>query len=121
MPGKRMNPNNLSDSGELIIWSMMIGTGLITFAIRFAPIALLSRLELPDWLKRALRYVPPAVMTAIITPTLFFTGGAPTISLDYPRLSAAIFAVLIAWRTRSTLWTVVWGMLVLWGLQALMR
>jgi branched-subunit amino acid transport protein len=114
-----MNPGNTSVSAEFIIWSMMIGIGLLTFAIRFAPIALLSRLELPDWLRRALRYVPPAVMTAIITPTLFFANGAPTITLDYPRLAAAAFAALIAWRTRSTLWTVALGMLALWGLQGL--
>lgn len=116
-----MNPASPDVPAELIIWSMMIGIGLLTFAIRFAPIALLARLELPDWLKRALRYVPPAVMTAIITPSLFFAGGAPTITLDTPRLAAAIFAALIAWRTRSTLWTVVFGMLALWGLQALTR
>ena len=106
---------------ELIVWSMMIAIGLATFAIRFAPIALLARLELPDWLKRALRYVPPAVMTAIITPSLFFAGGTPTIVFDFPRLAAAGCAALIAWRTRSTLWTVVLGMLALWGLQALAR
>ncbi len=116
-----MNPADAGASAELVIWSMMIGIGLLTFAIRFAPIALLSRLELPDWLKRALRYVPPAVMSAIITPALFFAGGAPTITPDSPRLAAAAFAALIAWRTRSTLWTIVLGMLALWGLQALMR
>ncbi len=116
-----MNPASIGTSSELIIWSMIIGAGLVTFAIRFGPIALLSRLELPEWLKRALRYVPPAVMTAIITPSLFFAGGAPTIALDLPRLAAAIFAVLIAWKTRSTLWTVVLGMLAFWALQALNR
>jgi branched-subunit amino acid transport protein len=116
-----MNAASSGASSELIIWMMTIGIALATFAIRFTPIALLSRLELPDWLKRALRYVPPAVMTAIITSALFFVSGAPTIAVDPPRLSAAAFAALVAWRTRSTLWTVVFGMLALWGLQALTR
>ncbi|MER2516800.1 MAG: AzlD domain-containing protein, partial [Candidatus Accumulibacter phosphatis] len=53
-------------AGELFVWSMIIGIGVATFLIRFAPIALLARLELPAWLTRALRYVPPAVMAAII-------------------------------------------------------
>jgi branched-subunit amino acid transport protein len=116
-----MNAASSGASSELIIWMMTIGIALATFAIRFAPIALLSRLELPDWLKSALRYVPPAVMTAIVTSSLFFVSGAPTIAVDPPRLLAATFAALVAWRTRSTLWTVVFGMLALWGLQALMR
>jgi len=104
-----------------MIWAMILGIGLVTFLIRFVPIALLARLQLPGWLKRTLVYVPPAVMTAIIAPALFFVGGAPTIALDAPRLGAATVAVLLAWRTRSVLWTVVLGMLVLWGLQALTR
>lgn len=101
----------------LLAWAMMIGIGLTTFAIRFVPIALLARLDLPEWLKSALRFVPPAVMTAIVTPALFFAGGAPNIAADWPRLAAASLAAVVAWRTRSTLWTVVLGMLALWGLQ----
>ena len=116
-----MNAANSGTSAEFIIWTMTIGIALATFAIRFAPIALFSRLELPDWLKRALRYVPPAVMTAIITSSLFFAGGAPTIAIEPPRLTAAVFAALVAWRTRSMLWTIASGMLALWGLQALTR
>lgn len=115
---------NIFDSGAphgLLIWSVMIAIGLATFLIRLAPIALLSHLELPDWLKRALRYVPPAVMTAIITPALFFVGSAPTMGPDAPRLAAAALAAIVAWRTRSTLWTVVLGMLGLWTLQAILR
>jgi branched-subunit amino acid transport protein len=106
---------------SLTIWVIIFSVGLVTFVIRFLPIALLSRLALPEWLKKALVYVPPAAMTAIIAPALFFAGGAPTIALDAPRLGAAIFAALLAWRTRSVLWTVVLGMVALWGLQALAR
>lgn len=114
MPDSALSPT-------AFIWAMMIGIGLTTFVIRFAPISLLSRLELPEWLKKALRFVPPAVMTAIITPALFFAGGTPNMAGDWPRLGAAAFAALIAWRTRSTLWTVVLGMLALWGLQYFSR
>ena len=107
-------------TGDWLVWSMIIGIGAATFVIRLAPIALLAHLELPRWLKQALRYVPPAVMAAIIAPPLFFAGGEPTMSPDLPRVAAATLAALIAWRTRSTLWTVVVGMLALWGLQAVL-
>lgn len=106
-------------AGELFVWSMICAIGVATFVIRFAPLALLARLELPTWLTRALRYVPPAVMAAIIAPPLFFADGTPTIEPDLARIAAATLAALVAWRTRSTLWTVVLGMLALWGLQAL--
>ncbi len=105
---------------ELTAWLLIIAIGVINFTLRFVPIALIARFELPNWLKHALLYVPPAVLTAIITPALFFPGGAPTIVLDSPRLLAAALAVLAAWKTRSALWTVILGMVALWGLQALM-
>ena len=99
---------------------MIIGIGVITFLLRFAPLALLARLELAGWLQQGLRYVPAAVMAAIIAPPLFFAVGAPNIVPDLPRMAAAALAALIAWRTRSTLSTVVLGMLALWALQALL-
>jgi branched-subunit amino acid transport protein len=108
------------DLSALLIWSMAIGAGLLTFAIRYIPIALLAKLELPGLLKRALIYVPAAVIMAIIAPALFFPGGAPNIVLDAPRLAAAALAALTAWRTHSVLWTVTAGMCTLWGLQALL-
>ena len=116
-----VNPVSTFDLSALSIWATIIAIGIVTFFIRFAPIVLLSRLELPEWLKRALRFVPPAVMTAIIVPALFFIGSTPTIGLDIPRLIAAALAALVAWKTRSTLLTVVLGMFTLWGLQALLR
>ncbi|EXI72188.1 MAG TPA: AzlD domain-containing protein [Candidatus Accumulibacter phosphatis] len=99
---------------------MIIGIGVITFLLRFAPLALLARLQLAGWLQQALRFVPAAVMAAIIAPPLFFAVGAPNIVPDLPRMAAAALAALIAWRTRSTLLTVVLGMLALWALQALL-
>jgi branched-subunit amino acid transport protein len=59
-------------------------------------------------------------MAAIIAPPLFFADGAPTIDANLPRIIAATLAAVVAWRTRSTLWTIVLGMLALWGLQALL-
>lgn len=102
-------------ASDPFVWSMIVGIGIMTFIIRFAPIALLARLELPAWLRQALPYVQPAVMAAIIAPPLFFAVGAPTIVPDLPRIAAATLAALIAWRTRSILLTVVLGMLAFWG------
>jgi len=59
------------------------------------------------------------VWAAISAPPLFFVFGAPTIAGNQPRLAVAALAEVIAWRTRSTLLTVVPGMLAWWGLQAL--
>ncbi|MEW5958423.1 MAG: AzlD domain-containing protein, partial [Chloroflexota bacterium] len=44
------------------------GMALVTFAIRYSMFALAGRVEFPARLRRALHYVPPAVLTAIIVP-----------------------------------------------------
>lgn len=53
-------------------------------------------------------------------PRLFFASGTPTIGVEWPRLAAAVFAVMIAWQTRSTFLAVLLGRSVLWALEAVL-
>jgi len=94
--------------------------GLVTFAIRLSFIALLGRVEVPPLLTRALRFVPAAVLSAIIVPELVVRDGAPDLRLGNPRLLAGLLAALVAWRTRSVLTTIAAGMAALWALLALL-
>ncbi len=102
------------------IWLILIGGGLVTYAIRLSFIFLLGRLHAPEGLQRGLRFVPPVVLTAIIIPELILPGGQLNISLGNARLLAGILAGLVAWRTRSPLLTIALGMAALLILQALL-
>lgn len=93
---------------------LLIVIGLITFAIRASSIILIGRRELPPLIKRALRFVPPAVLSAIIAPELLQPGGTLNLSLSNARLLAGVLAILVAWRTRNVILTIVAGMIVLW-------
>ena len=97
-----------------MIWVTMIAAGLLTFMMRLSFIWLFGRLELPNWLMRALSYVPVAVFCAIIFPEVLAPGGELSLAFSNPRLPAAMAAVLVAWKTRSVVWVVVVGMGVLW-------
>ncbi len=101
------------------IWLTMLFAGLLTFGLRLSFIALYGRLVFPDWVIRALRYVPPAVLSAIVFPELFLTGGELNLSLANFRLIAGVLAALVAWRTRSILWTILAGMAALALLQTI--
>lgn len=101
------------------LWLVLIAGGILTYATRLSFIFLLGRLEMPDWLKRSLRFVPPAVLSAIFVPELIFHAGKIDISLTNYRLLAGILAILIAWRTRNTLLTIVFGMVALLAIQSL--
>ncbi len=101
------------------LWLTFIAAGLLTYLTRLSFIALLGRMEMPEWLTHSLRFVPTAVLTAIIVPELVFHAGKIDLSPNNYRLIAGLLAVLIAWRTRNTLITILVGMAILLLLQAI--
>lgn len=88
--------------------------GVVTYSIRLGPILFFSQREMPDWLRRMLRYVPTAVLTAIVVPEMLFPGGELALSWMNMRLAAGAAAAFVAWRTHNVLWTIAVGMAVLW-------
>jgi branched-subunit amino acid transport protein len=99
------------------IWLVMILGGLVTFGMRFSLIYLFGRFQVPETMRRALHYVPPAVLSAIIFPELFLRDGSLDLSLGNTRLLAGLVAVLTAWFSRNTLITIIAGMATLFLLQ----
>jgi branched-subunit amino acid transport protein len=100
-------------------WLILIGMGLVTFGTRLLPIALLGRVEIPVIVQRALRFVPPAVLSAIVAPELLMPGGEFNLSLSNARLLAGVIATVVAWRTKNVLLTIAVGMIALWVLSAI--
>lgn len=98
-------------------WLTMIAVGILTFGIRLSFIVILDRWQPPDIIQRSLRFVPVAVLTAIIVPELVMPGGRVDISIGNLRLLAGIVAILVAWKTKNIVWTIIAGMGVLLGLQ----
>lgn len=96
------------------IWITLLGMGLITFAIRASFLLFSEHFTLSRRLERALKYVPAAVMAAIITPALVLPEGQIDLSITNVRLLAGIIAAIVAWRSRSILLTIVVGMAALW-------
>jgi branched-subunit amino acid transport protein len=103
------------------LWLIVIGMGLVTFGIRLVPIVLLGRIEIPLIVQRALRFVPPAVLTAIIVPELLYRNNQFDVSLSNARLLAGLIAIVVAWRTKNALMTIGVGMLALWVLSAIVQ
>ena len=106
---------------EITLWLTIIGMGIITYALRISMILLLGRIEIPLIVRRALRFVPPAVLSAIIFPEVLRPRGRFDFSAENFQLLAGILAALVAWRSRNTLLTVGSGMAALWILQWLTK
>jgi branched-subunit amino acid transport protein len=100
------------------IWIVMICVGLLTFLTRYSFIALLERWQTPPLVQRGLRFVPIAVLSAIIAPEILFRSGALTLSpLTNDRLIPGLVATLIAWKTKNVVWTILAGMGTFWLLK----
>ncbi|WP_438350824.1 AzlD domain-containing protein [Paenibacillus sp. FA6] len=96
-----------------IRWNILIiilGSALVTFIPRVLPLALLSRMNIPNGLIRWLQHIPIAVMAALIAQELFISEGR--FSLYDTRLEwlTAIPTFAVAIFTRSLLGTVLVGL-----------
>jgi branched-subunit amino acid transport protein len=101
-------------------WLIILLMGLVTYLIRLSLIGALAKIDMPPLVMRALRFVPPAVLTAIFVPEVLLPAGQMDFSLGNARLLAALVAALIAWRTKNVVLTVAAGMGALWIIQWLM-
>lgn len=99
------------------LWLVVIVAGLLTFLIRLSFISLLANWEMPPLAQRALSFVPPAVLTAIVFPELLLRDGQLAVNMDSHRLVAGVIAILVAWRFKKIMPAIVAGMAALWLLQ----
>lgn len=96
------------------LWTIILGGMLVTYLTRLSFIVFFPMERMPALLRRGLRFVPTAVLSAIILPELFSPGGTLDVSLGNHRLIAGSLAALAAWRFRNTWVTMAVGLTTIW-------
>ncbi|HRL21218.1 AzlD domain-containing protein [Alcaligenes sp. SDU_A2] len=88
----------------LVLCSLLTRTGYFMFG---------DLLPLTERMRRALRYAPVAALAAIIVPELlpWAPGDSPQLTI---KALASLIAVLVFIRTRNAVWVIVAGMLAFW-------
>lgn len=102
------------------LWLVILLAGLLTYGTRLSFILLIDRFTLPGWFQRSLRYIPLAVLSAIILPELASRSSVVDLSFRNPQFYAGALAVIVAWRTRNVLLTIIVGMASLLLFQAVL-
>lgn len=108
-----------TEYGPAAIWLVIVAGGVGTFLLRLSFIPLLGRLPaVPRRVQGVLRFVPAAVIAALVVPSLVSLSlePAPALAYEVEKLLAAAVAAGVAVRTGNVLATIGAGMLVLWGL-----
>ena len=95
------------------IWLTLAGMALVTYLLRASFLLLPASVDTPPLLRRALRYVPAAVLTAIWAPELLLQNQVLYIALENERLLAGLVAIAAAWRWRLTSVTIAAGLAAL--------
>jgi branched-subunit amino acid transport protein len=91
------------------VLAVILGTALVTAVPRILPLALLSRINIPERAVRWLGHVPVAVLAALLAQSVLLTDGRPNLSVGNLSLLAIIPTLLVALRTRSLVGTVLTG------------
>ncbi len=99
---------------------VVAGMVAATFISRYPVLFLAGRFGLPPRVMEALRYVPPAVLIAIILPSVLIQDDSLSLTLRNEYLVAALITAAAAWRTQRLLVAIVAGMTSLWLWRALL-
>ena len=101
------------------IWYPIIIVGILTYFSRFSFIAFSQKLHIHPQIYRTLKYIPIAVLAAIIVPEIIKSSNIQNIVFE-PRFLAGVIAITVAWRTKNVILTITVGMAILYLIQFLM-
>ena len=97
-------------SRELLV---ILGMTAVTFGVRYSFFVLGDRVVFPVWVRRALHYVPVAVLTAIVAPMVLLPDGAHwQLHWRNAWLMGALTSGVLAWRRLHLLVAIGGGMAV---------
>ncbi len=88
-----------------------LGMALVTYGPRVLPVVILNKINLHPLLLKWLRLIPAAVLGALTAQSIFMRQAAVTFSWRNIYFLAAIPCFVIAFKTKSLLWTVAGGLL----------
>ena len=92
------------------VWGVIVGMALLNFAVRFPPIAIVSRMDLPRPIMRWLSFIPIAVMGALVAGEVLRPAGQWSSPFVSPSFYAALITGIVFKYTRSFLGATVAGM-----------
>ncbi|MGB9671551.1 MAG: AzlD domain-containing protein [Candidatus Norongarragalinales archaeon] len=105
---------------ETEIIGLIMGIATLTFFTRFAFAAILRKTKISEKWERWLAYIPIAVFTTIIVPSLLAPNEKLELAIQNEYLIAGIIAFLVAYKTKNLAGTVLIGILTVLLLRVLL-
>lgn len=86
---------------NMSILLVCLGMGAVTYAPRVLPLLLFAGKEMPNLLKEALKFVPVAMLSALVAKDVFFKDDALFMSLSNPKILAFVLVAIVAAKFKS--------------------
>lgn len=100
-----------------LVWVAIAVVALGTWGFRVSFVVLFGYLDtVPPRVDRILRFIPPAVIAAIVGPSVLLAEGSLAVTPANERLLAGLVGVAVAWYTEDMFVTIAAGMVALWTL-----
>lgn len=95
------------------IWFMIIGVSIVSILPRILPVALFTRFEFPEPLKRWLSFIAPAVLGSLTALSVLAPDGFINPSIHNRYIWAFIPTLLTAIKTRSLFYSLLVGIVTM--------
>ncbi len=86
---------------NMSILLVCLGMGAVTYAPRVLPLLLFAGKEIPNWLKEAIKFLPVAMLSALVAKDVFFKDDALFMSLSNPKILAFVLVAIVAAKFKS--------------------
>jgi branched-subunit amino acid transport protein len=100
---------------QRLVFLTIVGMLVVTYLPRLLPVWLFASRSLPPLVVAWLRYVPVAVLSAMLLPSLVVTDGKVALGSGNLYLWAALPTFIVARKTKSLFGAVLTGMAVVAG------
>lgn len=92
-------------------WTLILGMAVVTYIPRLLPMLLLSKKEISPSFSRWMTYIPVSIFAALVASDIFFWSGSfnvnPVINI---KLIPSVLVFIIAYKTKSLLWSMLIGL-----------
>lgn len=102
---------------EAEIIGLIIGIAVLTFFTRFGFALILKKTKISEKWNKWMAYIPIAVFTTIIVPSLLAPNEELELSIQNEYLIAGIVALLMAYKTKNLAGTVIIGISIIYILR----
>jgi branched-subunit amino acid transport protein len=89
---------------------LIFAMGIVTYIPRMLPATLLSKRKIPELFIKFLGFVPTAVLSALLFPSVLMVENKLSIGISNPLFFAALLTFPLAYKTKNMFVTVLLGM-----------